>query len=467
MLSDTKKLSVIFANATNKFEVPTSGNLQPQFDLQNQTANSLQARQNQQENNQFGILTLQESVNSKLDYQFSLFTRKSNLQFRGDQAQDIIFSGVASNITRNSLSSGFQGDTSFKINQKNTLLAGIYFNHTKISNNETNWVLPTDINGDQTSDIANALANKNSKNTNLYSIYAQNEYTVNPDLKLNFGGRFDKAQGVANDQQFSPRFGGVYNLNNKTKLHLGYAKYFTAPKAELATNFNPTDFNNTSNASENLQNSKIKSEKTDYYDIGVAYKINQNLNLGFDAYYKDIKNMLDEGQFGNALIFKPFNYAKAKSYGLEFTANHQTKTWQNYVNLAWQQSHAYNLNSSQYLHESSEINYTKQGVRPDHDQRITASAGSAYNFIAQKITLGGDVLFGSGLRRGEANTQKMPSYTQFNLFANKKINQWQLRLAINNVLDKSYALRDGSGIGIAAAQFANRRTAILFASYEF
>ncbi len=230
LLSDTKKLSVIFANATNKFEVPTSGNLQPQFDLQNQTANSLQARQNQQENNQFGILTLQESVNSKLDYQFSLFTRKSNLQFRGDQAQDIIFSGVASNITRNSLSSGFQGDTSFKINQKNTLLAGIYFNHTKISNNETNWVLPTDINGDQTSDIANALANKNSKNTNLYSIYAQNEYTVNPDLKLNFGGRFDKAQGVANDQQFSPRFGGVYNLNNKTKLHLGYAKYFTAPK---------------------------------------------------------------------------------------------------------------------------------------------------------------------------------------------------------------------------------------------
>jgi outer membrane receptor protein involved in Fe transport len=61
----------------------------------------------------------------------------------------------------------------------------------------------------------------------------------------------------------------------------------------------------------------------------------------------------------------------------------------------------------------------------------------------------------------------MPSYTQFNLFASKKINQWQLRLAVNNVLDKSYALRDGSGIGIAAAQFANRRTANLFASYEF
>ena len=467
LLSDTKKLSAIVANANNRFQVPTAGNLEPEFTLQGQSPNSLQARQNQQENNQFAVLALQESVNSKLDYQASLFTRKSGLQFRGDQAQDIMFSGVASNITRNSLSSGFQGDASFKINSKNTLRAGVYFNQTKISNNETNWVVPTDSNGDQTSDIASAIANKNSKNTNLYSLYAQNEYALNPDLKLNFGGRFDKVQGVANDQQFSPRFGGVYNLNSKTKLHLGYAKYFTAPKAELATAFNPSDFENTSNASENLQNSKIRSERTDYYDVGVAYKLNQNLNFGFDAYYKGIKNMLDEGQFGNALIFKPFNYAKAKSYGLEFTANHQTKTWQNYFNLAWQQSHAYNLNSSQYLHETAEIAYTAKGVRPDHDQRITASIGSAYNFVDQKITLGGDVLFGSGLRRGEANVQKMPSYTQFNLFASKKINQWQLRLALNNVLDKSYALRDGSGIGIAAAQFANRRTANLFASYEF
>ncbi len=467
LLSDTKKLSAIVANANNRFQVPTSGNLQSEFNLQNQTPNSLQARQNQQENNQFIVLALQESINSNLDYQVSLFTRKSGLQFRGDQAQDVMFSGVSSNITRNSLASGMQGDASFKINQKNTLRSGVYFNQTKISNNETNWVLPINSDGTQSSDITNQIVFKNSKNTNLYSIYAQNEYAFNQDLKLNFGGRFDKAQGVVNDQQFSPRFGGVYQLNTKTKLHAGYAKYFTAPKAELATAFNPSDFENTSNASENLQNGKIKSEKTDYYDIGLAYQLNQNLNFGFDAYYKDIKNMLDEGQFGNALIFKPFNYAKAKSYGLEFTANHQTKTWQNYVNLAWQQSHAYNLNSSQYLHETAEIAYTAKGVRPDHDQRITASAGSAYNFIAQKITLGGDVLFGSGLRRGEANTQKMPSYTQFNLFASKKINQWQIRLAINNILDKSYALRDGSGIGIAAAQFANRRTANIFASYEF
>jgi outer membrane receptor protein involved in Fe transport len=467
LLSDTKQFSAIIANSNNRFQIPTSANLEPSFNMQGQVANSAQIRQNQQEDNKFIVLSLQEAINSNFDYQISLFNRQSGLKFRGDKTQDIMFSGVASDIDRNSLASGLQGDSSLKINDKNTLRVGVYFNQTKIANNEKSWVLSTDNNGDQTSDIATIIANKNSKITNLYSIYTQNEYAINQDLKLNFGGRFDKVQGVAEDQQFSPRFGSVYQLNNKTKLHAGYAKYFTAPKAELVTDFNINSFQNTSNASENLQNNKIRSEKTDYYDVGLVYNINQDLNFGFDAYYKDIKNMLDEGQFGNALIFKPFNYAKAKSYGVELAVNHKTKTWQNYVNLAWQQSHAYNLNSSQYLHETAEINYTKQGVRPDHDQRITASAGSVYNFVSTKLMIGGDVLFGSGLRRGEANTQKMPSYTQFNLFISKKIDQWQLRLALNNVLNRSYSIRDGSGIGISAAQFANKRTANLFASYEF
>ena len=467
LLGDTKKLSVIVANASNRFQIPTSANLQPAFNLQGQIADSSQARQNQYENNKFVVLALQEAVNSSLNYQVSLFSRHSGLKFRGDKVQDIMFSGAASDITKSSLASGLQGDVGLKIDDKNTLRAGVYFNNTRISNNEKNWVMLTDDDGNQTSDVANLIARKNHKNTNLASFYAQNEYELNRDLKLNFGGRFDQVQGVVKDRQFSPRFGAVYQLSEQTKLHAGYAKYLTAPKAELATAVNAGDFVDTSNAFENLQNGKIKSERTDYYDVGLVYKANQNLNFGAGAYYKDIKNMLDEGQFGNALIFQPFNYAKAKSYGLEFTTNYQTKTWQNYVNLAWQQSHAYNLNSAQYLHETAEIAYTQKGIRPDHDQRITASAGSAYNFVAIKTRLGGDVLFGSGLRRGEANTQKMPSHTQFNLFATKQIQQWQLRLALNNVFDRSYALRDGSGIGIAASQFANRRTATLFASYEF
>ena len=77
------------------------------------------------------------------------------------------------------------------------------------------------------------------------------------------------------------------------------------------------------------------------------------------------------------------------------------------------------------------------------------------------------MLYGSGLRRGEANTLKMPSYGQFNIFATQKIEKFNLRLSINNILDKKYALRDGTGIGVQASQFAPRRSAYLILSREF
>ena len=34
------------------------------------------------------------------------------------------------------------------------------------------------------------------------------------------------------------------------------------------------------------------------------------VTVGVDAYYRDVQHLQDEGQFGNALIFSAFNYAK-------------------------------------------------------------------------------------------------------------------------------------------------------------
>jgi len=61
----------------------------------------------------------------------------------------------------------------------------------------------------------------------------------------------------------------------------------------------------------------------------------------------------------------------------------------------------------------------------------------------------------------------MPSYSQLNIFALQKIKDFNFRLSVNNVLDKKYALRDGSGIGVKSAQFAMRRSAYLIISKEF
>ena len=42
-----------------------------------------------------------------------------------------------------------------------------------------------------------------------------------------------------------------------------------------------------------------------------------------DAYYKDVRDLLDFGQFGEALIFTPINFRKGHVYGVEFSTTYR------------------------------------------------------------------------------------------------------------------------------------------------
>ena len=468
VLDAKKRLNVIVANATNRYQIPNIANQESSFELDNApNINSSQIKQNQTEANRFAIVALQGITDNEIDYQISGFVRHSDLKFRGDNIGDLIFNGTSSNIDKSSLNSGIQADFSKKINDKNVVRTGLYFSDTAIRDSQKNLTFLADENGQSSTSPIN-INDKSRKNTQLYSLYLQNEYKPIEKLTLNGGARFDKVNSQINAHHFSPRFNAIYQLNNKVKLHSGYSRYFTAPKAELLSNLDIQRFEGTTNQPETFRNDKVKAEKTDYFDVGLKYQVTKELNFGVDGYYKNIRDMLDEGQFGQALIFKPFNYDKAQVYGLEFSSDYKIKNFTAFANVAYQKAQAKGINSGQYLHEEAEVAYSQRtNLNPDHAQRTTASAGLAYKFTKTKTNLGFDVLYGSGLRRGEANTLKMPSYGQFNIFATQKIEKFNLRLSINNILDKKYALRDGTGIGVQASQFASRRSAYLILSREF
>ena len=468
VLDASKRLNVIVANATNRYQIPNIANQKKSYELDNSpNINSSQLDQNQTESNRFAIVALQGITKSEIDYQISAFVRHSDLKFRGDNIGDLIFNGTSSNIDKSSLNSGVQADFSKKINDKNILRTGLYFSDTAIRDSQKNLTFLANEN-EQTSTSPFNINAKSRKNTQLYSLYLQNEYKPIEKLTLNGGARFDGVNSQINAHHFSPRFNAIYQLSDKIKLHSGYSRYFTAPKAELLSNLDIQRFEGTTNQPETFRNEKVKAEKTDYFDVGLKYQASKELNFGVDGYYKNIRDMLDEGQFGQALIYKPFNYDQANIYGLEFSSDYKIKNFTAFANVAYQKAQAKGINSGQYLHEVAEVDYSqKTSLNPDHAQRVTASAGLAYKFTKTKTNLGFDVLYGNGLRRGEANTLKMPSYSQFNIFATQKIEKFNLRLSINNILDKKYALRDGTGIGVQASQFAPRRSAYLILSREF
>ena len=101
----------------------------------------------------------------------------------------------------------------------------------------------------------------------------------------------------------------------------------------------------------------------------------------------------------------------------------------------------------------------------------TSTVGAAYTWNDWKLST--DFLYGSGLRRGFANTKSVPDYGTINLALqrNLKISQvpgsFKIRFDIVNLFDEIYELRDGSGIGVGAPQFGQRRGFYGTVAYDF
>jgi outer membrane receptor protein involved in Fe transport len=322
-------------------------------------------------------------------------------------------------------------------------------------------VFPVDENGNQTSDQPINIADSSSKTGYLYSAYVQDEWKLTSKLTINYGLRYDKMDEYVSASQLSPRVGIVYALTPSTTVHAGYARYFTPPAFELVSNGDIARFAGTT-AQVSGQNDPVQPERSHYFDLGITQRITPALTVGVDAYYKKSTNLLDEGQFGSALIFTPFNYQYGRVYGVELTTNYRQGNVSAYANVALSRAQGKNINSAQFNFDADELAYiANHWVYLDHDQRVSASVGGTYTY--GQTTFSVDGIVGSGLRAGFANGDRLPWYTQLNLGVihhfnvdNPLIGKFDGRLLLINAFDRVYELRDGSGIGVGAPQYGPR-----------
>ena len=472
LLNPTTKLSVMAGVYDGSFQIPNtpgqSANQTYFNDLNSNgynTAgiNSASLNDQQREANRFVVTSLQGSLSDKSDYQVSLFTRYSSFNYIPDIVGNLAFNGVASNIFRSSSSTGIQGDSSYRLNDTHTLRAGVFASAENIISNNTSTVFAlTDIPGCSAGTSCSITDNNRKNGNTLFGIYLQDEWKATNKLTINYGGRFDAVNAYVSEQQFSPRLGLVYKADEQTTWHAGYSRYFTPPPTELVSSGDLALFNNTSNAPASTLNSAVKSERDDYLDAGVTHQVTPAINVGLDSLYKQSTNTLDEGQFGPALLMTPFNYAKGKIYGVELTANYKMDNVSAYANLARTVSMATNIVSGQYLFSADELAFAAGNwVNVDHEQALTISTGGSYR-LSDDTNLNGNLSYQSGLRNGFANTTHLPSYTVINFGATHKLEKdLEARIVLNNVFDRIYEIRDGSGIGVFAPQYGARRGVFL------
>jgi outer membrane receptor protein involved in Fe transport len=501
VIDDTSRITFMGSASYSNFEVPNTPGLSagaatngtpwnvPGSGLPT-TFNSSDLNEQQREQNYYGVAAYQKSVGD-FNGQVSVFGRASGVHFRPDEIGDLYFNGVASDVERDLYSGGLQADGSYELSDHNTLRGGAQLVDEVVFADTATTVFPF------TGGVPNGQPYEtlvdNSRLTGLFSgLYLQDEWKFFDKITLNYGARFDDyTSSFDSEYQLSPRVNVIYQPLDGTTLHVGYSRYFTPPPVENVPSGTVSLFNGTSNASLVQEDTGVKAERANYYDAGISQQITPHFKLGVDGYYKTAHNQLDDGLFGQSLILSAFNYARGRIYGLETTGSFTWGRFAAYANVAWSTAQGEGAASAQFLWpDQGTLNYVNSHwIYLDHDQRVTGTFGVAYTLQAstrQLTRVYMDALYGSGLRAdgggviGGAvdaadpipNGGSIPAYYSINVGMEQdfKLKQKELvkaRLDVVNLTDNIYELRNGTGVGVNAAQYGARLGFFGSLSYVF
>ncbi len=506
----TLRVSLISGTSYSTFQIPNvpgqpvglNGNPPVSSAYGISSFNSSLLNENQTEFTQYDVLAVQKSVNG-FDGQLSYFTRYNELHYTPDPVGDLLINGVASDILRTSYTNGLQADGSYQITPAHTIRTGFTVSGEQTFVGNSSLVEPAP--GGVAIDAPETITDNVARLGWLAGIYVQDEWKVTNNFTVNAGLRFDQMWQYVNANQFSPRINFTYKPFEYTTFHAGYARYFTPPVLVEAAPANIALFNGTTGAPVSGGTSPVLPERSHYFDAGIdqsipfgcskpAAKDCTDLDLGIDAYYKIATDLIDNGNFGQALVLSAFNYAQGYVEGIELSAKFHSGFFQAYGNIAIGEERATQVVSNQYLFDNvtpladlgglTELQYINtHWIYTDHTQLVTGSAGAAYQFCGRAAyasetfpvvsgsgepswcgtRLSGDMIYGSGLRSGDANISTVPPYTQFNVGIAREFllpndpKPMTVRFDIINLADTVYLIRSGSGIGVFAPQYGPRR----------
>jgi outer membrane receptor protein involved in Fe transport len=484
IIDENTRLSFIAGGSNAAYQIPNNPGQTPIYSVNGISSfNSAFLNEQQWEQTYFGIVALQKHFGAA-DFQISTFSRYSGLQFQPDPIGDLMFNGISPAANRMDLATGVQGDGSWKISDSHTLRGGFLIQREHATSLTNAQVLPVDSSGVPSSMTPTSIAFGSDQVGWLYGVYLQDEWKVSPTVTVNYGLRFDEMDQVTQENQVSPRINVVWQPNSIVTGHIGYARYFTPPPLIQEGNSAIAASMGTTAAPAVTQNNPVRPERSNYFDAGIELRPLDGLKVGVDAYYKIAENLLDEGQFGAPIVLTSFNYAHAVVQGVELTSAYDRGAWSLFGNLAWSDAQGTNIDSAQFNFSAADLAYISQyNIYLDHNQSVTASAGAAYTFKQDSpwaSRLSGDFILGSGLRADLVlpsgtdipNGRALPYYAVFNLAYEQKIpisgtRGTQIRFDVLNVLDNDYEIRDGTGVGVGAPQYGQRRTFMVTLKQKF
>jgi vitamin B12 transporter len=253
-------------------------------------------------------------------------------------------------------------------------------------------------------------------NVDNRAAFIDDQYSVTPNLYVNYGARFDDHQSFG--RQFTWKVAPGYNITStNTRLKASYGTGFKAPS--LSQLFDPTS-----------GNSDLAPERSKGWDAGFEQSLfADKVTFGSTVFRNYITNLVG---FGPSPLFLTLNVGKARTEGFENSFSYRpTDEW----NI--RAGHTYTLTANRR-------NSTELLRRPKHQFNL----GSDYQY-SDAGDVGMNIRYAGSRRDYDWNTSALstlPSFTVLDLTTNYKINaNTSVYARLDNVLDKRYEEVSGFG----------------------
>ncbi len=465
-LNATTKLSLITGVSVADNQFPDYPGQIPEYELAGVNPTDYPSTildENLSQRYYFGILALQGTVGTALDYQIAYTAKYNTVRFNPDPVGDLIYQGVASRAFHSELANTVQGDLTYRLNKSHTLAAGVYAGEYGETLDDISSTFRANSHGQQISEVPLNVIDNTNGIAWLVGLYAQDRWLLSENLTLDYGLRWDQMAGfVGSANQLSPRANLVYTLRKNTTLHLGFSRYFQTPSFYTISPRSFSAFNDTT-AAVLPGGAEPRPESDWYFDAGGSTsELLPGLTVGEDAYFELAHNLLDLGQFGFVPIFAPFNYLDGRVYGAETTISYKLgKALSLGSNFSYSVAQGKDVVTGQFNFTPAELTYADSHyIYLDHQQFYTASAWAAYSWGPYLFSLDG--AYGSGLRAGFANTGEVPFNWTLDLGAARSFDisgagKMTARVVLINVFDRTNILREGTGIGIFEPAYGPRQ----------
>ena len=458
VLPNNARWTMMTGGYAGNFQIPNSPGQTPQYcTTATCNFNSSKLNETQFEQYYFGVLAFQQSTGFA-DYQFSYFSRFASVHYMPDPVGDLIFNGIATDVTRMSFLNGFQADGAFRIAPDHTLRAGMVVSaeQTYVTDSASVFLSGT---ADRATTSRHARQRQPGSRPQRRCSTRKTSSAGSPGSTCRTSGgsptRSDAERrpalrpdvAVCGCQPAQPPHRGRLQAVRRHRSSCGLCALFSPPPQAVGAPENYALFNDTVAAAAvtpatvpGLIISPSLPERSHYFDAGVTQVIIPGLEAGLSAYYKIAQDLIDDGQFGQAYVLTAFNYAKAENEGLELKLKYSKD---GVSCLRQPRLGAAGCNPVRFqsiFDRFAEIHYAlTHYIYTDHCQFLTASAGISYP-IWENTKASLDMIYGSGLRSGFANTATVPGYTQFNLGLSHEFNLAGLE-ALHLALRRGQSLR--------------------------